>query len=180
MMALKDLFDKGKCLVGLHQGDWTFDAADRCSKTRLCTICGTASTRVDHHWSEWMYESTDSCELTRACERCRDIERRTEHAWNGWHYRREDECMQLQVCGRCGASGGQTRMAHKWEPWAYSEPHCAPIRHCRRCGVSVSKFARQLIDQVQPAASGDAAPGGAEITGAPHSATGSSGAPRKS
>ena len=88
-MALKDLFDKGKCLVGLHQGDWTFDAADRCSKTRLCTICGAASTRVEHHWSEWTYESIDNCELTRACERCRDLERRTEHAWNGWQYARE-------------------------------------------------------------------------------------------
>ena len=177
-MALKDLFDKGKCLVGLHQGDWTFDAADRCSKTRLCTICGAASTRVEHHWSEWTYESINNCELTRACERCRDLERRTEHAWNGWQYAREGECMQLQLCGRCGASGGQTQVAHMWEPWAYSEPHCAPIRRCGRCGVWVSKFARQSIDYVQPAASGDAALG-AEITAPPRSETASSGSASK-
>ena len=31
VMALKDLLDKGRCLIGMHQGEWAFDAAGECA-----------------------------------------------------------------------------------------------------------------------------------------------------
>jgi CHAT domain-containing protein len=149
VMALKDLLDKGRCLIGMHQGEWALDAAGECSQTRVCLICGVKSTRVEHNWSAWEYRSVESCELLRACERCRDAETRTEHTWGDWQYPRENDCTQVQACSRCGTCGEQTQLVHQWEPWAYSERHRAPIRRCERCAIRVSKFARQSIDEVR-------------------------------
>jgi tetratricopeptide (TPR) repeat protein len=155
-MALKDLLDKGKCLVGFHRGEWVFDTTGQCAQTRVCPICGVRNARVEHGWGEWTHRSLGSCELIHACQRCGDVETRTEHSWGDWQYVRENDCTQMQACMRCGTAGEQTQLLHAWEPWAYSEPHRAPVRRCERCSARVSRFARQSIDEGPPAAPAEA------------------------
>ena len=144
---LKDLFDRGKCLVGMHQGEWAFDAPARCAQTRACAVCAAKESRIEHAWSEWKPRSSKSCEQTRQCERCRDQEARVEHAWADWGYTSAGNCLQARVCSRCNAVADDTQVVHQWGPWAYDEAHRAPIRTCGRCSLRVSRFPRQTVTQ---------------------------------
>src|SRR5881628_172812 len=155
---LKDLLDKGKCLIGIHQGDWMFDAPDRCDQTRTCRICGVNHSRKEHRWPEWT-EATDArCESIRVCERCREDERQIVHAWSEWDYADTDGCEQVQKCVRCGSTRVEHRVAHQWEDWTYCEQFRAPIRVCRRCATRMSTFSRQPIPAAEerPAIASDA------------------------
>jgi len=111
---LKDLFDKGKCLVGIHQGEWQLDGSSTCSQTRICTVCSTDEHRTEHRWADWNYASNAGCEQRRRCARCREEE---------------------------------TRLEHQWGAWAYDEAHRAPLKACERCGLRVSPFPRQVVEQ---------------------------------
>jgi hypothetical protein len=146
-MALKGWIDAGKCLLGLHQGDWKLEAPSRCVWLQTCESCGAVSQRLEHSWSDWTYASEHRCDLSRRCSRCAESEASTEHQWGAWTYRQEGSCNQGVRCERCLAWADEKRTEHLWSPWDYSEHYRAPLRSCSRCGLRASYFADQTIDE---------------------------------
>ena len=147
VMAVKDWLDTGKCLLGFHQGDWQLESPARCVLIQNCERCGTVNQRIEHSWLDWNQAGAQSCERGRACSRCAESERRIEHHWDEWSYRQNGSCRQGQRCQNCGDWKDGTRVEHQWGFWEYSERYRAPLRSCRRCGLSASYFADQKIDQ---------------------------------
>ena len=146
-MALKDWLDTGKCLLGLHQGDWRLEAPGGCALVQTCERCGTVNQRIEHSWLDWHYIAEQRCDLSRSCHRCAESERRIEHQWGAWIYRKDDSCAQGIRCQRCSAWSDETRTAHDWEPWEYSERYRAPVHGCSRCGLRAAYFTDQRLDQ---------------------------------
>src|SRR5688500_946949 len=101
-MRFKDLFDKGKCLVGLHRGEWLAAAPTSCNLTRICECCGFKQQKVEHTWLQWAFSADGSCRQTRSCRRCALEEERTTHTWAEASYTSEASCVQQQSCTRCG------------------------------------------------------------------------------
>lgn len=147
LMAVKDWLDTGKCLLGFHQGDWRPESPLRCVLIQTCERCGTVNQRVEHNWSDWNHAGAQSCELSRSCSRCAESEKRIEHDWEAWSYRQDGSCDQSKRCGVCAEWNDENRIEHQWRFWEYSERYRAPVHSCGRCGLSVSYFADQKIDQ---------------------------------
>jgi hypothetical protein len=99
-MALKDLLDGGKCLLGFHQGEWRLMAPDRCVFAQTCERCDLMTTRTDHVWGAWAYASEGACEQRRVCGRCPEHETRVVHAWGVWAYL-EQHRAPVRTCARC-------------------------------------------------------------------------------
>ena len=156
-MALKDWLDTGKCLLGLHQGDWRLEAPSGCALVQTCERCGAVNRRIEHSWLDWHYIAEQRCDLSRSCSRCAESEQRMEHQWGAWIYREDDSCEQGIRCERCSAWSDETRTAHDWEPWEYSERYRAPVHGCARCALRASYFTDQKLDQDQDSSDASAA-----------------------
>jgi hypothetical protein len=114
---------------------------------QTCQRCGTVNQRVEHSWSDWNNANAQSCELLRSCSRCAESEKRIEHTWEAWSYRQDGSCEQSKRCQVCAEWNDENRIEHQWGTWEYSERYRAPLHSCDRCGLSVSYFADQNIDE---------------------------------
>jgi len=100
---------------------------------------------VEHAWDPW--QSTQSpCEQLRTCGRCGEAEERIDHQAEGWDEPDEAACVERAHCAACGAWGEETRPAHRWSPWQYSERTRSPVRGCRRCGAFASAIPGHQVD----------------------------------
>jgi hypothetical protein len=130
---LKDLFDKGKCALGFHVGDWRYLQDGSCQQTRLCSRCKTASQQLVHTWQDWDYESTDACRMARHCGRCAETETKVEHVWASAIYASEESCALIRPCSRCKETlpAGDS---HVWQSWTYdAADNCSQVVTCSRC-----------------------------------------------
>ncbi|HET8548623.1 MAG TPA: hypothetical protein VFL57_11490 [Bryobacteraceae bacterium] len=133
---LKDLLQRGKCLVGFHQGPWLFSAEKICTKVQVCTVCNARTEKPEHNWTEWSLPPQDSCDFVRRCSRCDITETKTEHAWGEPEYAEAGACNLQRVCSRCAAAeAAGTR--HVMDSWAYvGDGGCAQTNACSRCGAT--------------------------------------------
>lgn len=130
---LKDVWNKGKCLLGFHVGEWRYSREGGCDQVQSCERCGTESTRVDHVWGDWAFVLEDACELERVCARCKEQEVEIEHEWQEPAYRDSDSCLQVQSCSRCGEEE-PTDTVHLWDAWEYvNAEDCVQVEVCTRC-----------------------------------------------
>jgi hypothetical protein len=131
----KDLLQRGKCLVGIHQGLWLFSADKICTRVQICTICNARTEKPEHNWTEWVLARQDSCDLIRRCSRCEITETKTEHIWRDAEYAGPGACNLQRVCSRCAAAeAAGTR--HVMDEWAYiSDTGCAQANACSRCAA---------------------------------------------
>jgi DnaJ domain len=130
---LKNLFNKARCAVGAHKGQWIYSKPDECTQVRQCELCQELSARTAHDWAEWRFQSDDDCDCARTCTRCGEIDYDTQHNWAHWEYLGATDCTQVQICLRCQAKSEHTRVAHDWSEWSYSEFDHQRSRVCRRC-----------------------------------------------
>jgi hypothetical protein len=131
---LKDLFDKGKCALGFHVGEWRYLQDRSCQQTRLCSRCKAASQQLVHAWQNWDYENTGLCRMVRHCERCAENESKVEHVWASAIYASEESCALIRPCSRCKETlpAGNS---HLWQSWSYdTADKCWQIVACSRCG----------------------------------------------
>lgn len=98
---LKQWLDAGKCLMGVHQGEWTPVGAG-CEQVQACVICGVETQRVEHQWADWSSAPGDPCTGVRACVRCGEREQRPQHVFGAWAYS-EPHRSPVRRCDRCGA-----------------------------------------------------------------------------
>jgi hypothetical protein len=130
---LKDLFDRGKCALGFHAGEWRYMRSGDCQQTRVCSRCQAESQQTLHTWEPWEYAAADDCRMARQCSRCGEEETKTEHAWGAPVYQAEGSCEQVRPCSHCRekAPAGTT---HVWKLWTYdAEDTCSQILICLRC-----------------------------------------------
>ena len=131
---LKDLFDKGKCALGFHTGEWRYLQDGSCRQTRICSRCKVASQQLVHAWQGWGYESSDSCRMARRCGRCAETETKVEHVWTSPIYASEQSCALIRPCSRCTETlpAGDS---HVWQSWSYDAAgNCSQLVTCSRCG----------------------------------------------
>lgn len=132
-MRLRDLLNKGKCFIGLHQGEWNLASPSECSFTRTCARCGVEQHRVEHMWGEWAFVTEASCDQLRTCQRCRVQEQRVTHAWGAPGYAGDGRCEQEQVCTRCSAVQPAPDK-HVMDRWRYlDDGACTQVQQCSRC-----------------------------------------------
>lgn len=136
---LGNLFNKSRCMVGAHKGDWGFDKTDQCTQIRVCNLCDTVNSRTAHNWNEWQFRSYDVCHRVRVCNRCHEQDFDTHHQWQQWNYLSKKNCTQIKICGRCQEKSEQTRMAHIWGNWTYSDDSHVRVRSCQRCSERMSE-----------------------------------------
>jgi hypothetical protein len=125
---------KGKCLMGLHEGEWQLDAADGCGQTRTCTNCGTNGHLTEHVFEQWRYAAADACTQQRRCQRCAELEQRVVHERAEPRYDAHGSCAQSTCCQRCGdqeAAG----IVHAWSAWRWTANPCVEVEVCGRCGA---------------------------------------------
>lgn len=140
----KDLFDKGKCMVGLHQGDWSFPNEKDCTLIRICTRCAKESRKVEHNLGEWTYMSDGDCDQQQTCLRCELATHREVHQWQEPIRKSEDHCEQVAVCSRCNAEQ-EAPASHLWSEWKYVSPEaCGQTQTCERCGSQSAKRTEHL------------------------------------
>lgn len=134
-MKIKDLLNKGKCLIGLHEGEWKSVSPTECSFTRTCMRCGVKQQKVEHVWADWVFVNESSCDQTRTCGRCKIEEQRLVHAWAAPAYKGEESCEQVQACARCRAvQAAPTK--HVMNRWRYlGAEACTQIEQCSRCNA---------------------------------------------
>jgi hypothetical protein len=131
---LKDLFEKGKCALGFHGGDWRYVQDQHCQQERVCPRCKNKSLQLVHTWQAWQYGTAQSCEMTRHCSRCQELENKTEHVWASPIYDSEGACTQVRPCSRCNDKVAD-RTIHVWNDWSYQTPgQCSQRSACSRCG----------------------------------------------
>ena len=131
---LKDLFDRGKCALGFHAGDWRYLREGSCQQTRVCSRCKTESQQLVHTWQAWDYQNADACLMARECGRCGEKETKTEHVWGTPVYQSEGSCAVIRPCSRCEETKG-AGSAHVWESWSYEgDQVCSQVVTCTRCG----------------------------------------------
>ncbi len=99
---LKELFDRGKCALGFHSGDWRYASDQRCEQLQICSRCDNQSRQVVHNWRTWQYVASEACDMARWCERCKEQENKTEHVWGAPIYQAAESCEQMRPCSRCG------------------------------------------------------------------------------
>jgi hypothetical protein len=134
-VKIKDLLNKGKCLIGLHEGEWKSVSPTECSFTRTCMRCGAEQQKVEHVWAQWVFLSESSCDQTRTCGRCKIEEQRLVHAWGAPTYKGEESCEQLQTCARCHAVQ-EAPTKHVVNRWRYlGAEACTQIEQCSRCNT---------------------------------------------
>jgi hypothetical protein len=132
-VGFKDLLNKGKCLVGLHQGEWRAAAPTDCTFIRVCTLCHIESRRVEHTWPEWAYAADESCDQVRVCSRCSSSESRVNHSWGEVAYIADDSCDRQQICNRCRATTPGEPL-HVLDSWRYTAADtCHQLQTCSRC-----------------------------------------------
>ena len=134
-MKIKDLLNKGKCLIGLHEGEWKSVSPTECSFTRTCMRCGVKQQKVEHVWADWVFVNKSSCDQTRTCGRCKIEEQRVVHTWAAPAYKGEESCEQVQACARCHAlQAAPTK--HVMNRWRYlGAEACTQIEQCSRCNA---------------------------------------------
>ena len=134
-MKIKDLLNKGKCLIGLHEGEWKSVSPTECSFTRICMRCGAKQQKVEHVWADWVFVNESSCDQTRTCGRCKIEEQRVVHAWAAPTYNGEESCEQVQACARCRAVQAAP-IKHVMNRWRYlGAEACMQIEQCSRCNA---------------------------------------------
>jgi len=132
-VKIRDLLNKGKCLIGLHEGKWKSVSSTECSFTRTCTRCGAEQQKVEHLWQDWTFVRETSCEQTRTCQRCRIEEQQIVHAWGAPTYKAEESCDRAQTCTRCQAVQAAPAK-HVMNQWRYlGADACAQVEQCSRC-----------------------------------------------
>lgn len=132
-MGLKDLFNKGKCLIGLHQGEWRAASANSCTLTRVCERCGAEHQKVEHTWPEWAFVADASCQQVRTCRRCALQEERINHGWGEAAYRAAGSCEQQETCARC-REVRPAPVQHVMNRWRYvGSDSCSQVEQCSRC-----------------------------------------------
>ncbi|WP_329110978.1 hypothetical protein OG792_17865 [Micromonospora sp. NBC_01699] len=109
--------------LGLHTGEWTYDAEKRCDQTFSCTGCASVRTRTRHSFDEWHRRTPcdeATCGMVRTCRVCREVTFRPEHEFT-WHYFSalpdlpdfpaksklgrvmfQGPCKQFSLCDHCG------------------------------------------------------------------------------
>ena len=151
---LKGLFNKGRCAVGLHKGQWFYDEPDQCTQIRLCELCSEISTRTQHEWTEWRYRSYDNCQCVRGCKRCGEADYDTQHNWTHWEYLHVNDCTKVQVCGRCKKKSEHTKVVHEWKEWSYDDRNHLRTRTCQRCHEEMSELAEpsepEMLSEPEP------------------------------
>ena len=132
-MGLRDLVNKGKCLVGLHEGEWKAPSPTTCTFTRTCVRCTATHSRVEHPWSEWQFLEAGACDQGRHCQRCQLHEQRTQHAFGAAAFITTDSCQRQEECARCHA-GRDVSPEHSMTAWRFvSADECRQVQHCSRC-----------------------------------------------
>jgi hypothetical protein len=130
---LKDLFDKGKCALGFHIGDWRYLEDRFCQQTRICSRCQAASQQLVHTWQSWDYETTHACRMARQCARCAETETKVEHVWGSAIYASEQSCALVRPCSRCRETLPAGNR-HLWQSWSYGAvDNCSQLVTCSRC-----------------------------------------------
>jgi hypothetical protein len=136
---LKDLFDKGKCALGFHVGEWRYLQDGSCQQRRICSRCQVSSQQLVHAWQSWEYESSDDCRMARRCGRCTEAETKVEHVWASPIYASDQSCALVRPCSRCNETSPAGN-AHVWESWNYDmADNCSQLVTCSRCGESGSE-----------------------------------------
>jgi hypothetical protein len=136
---LKELFDKGKCSLGFHIGEWRYIKDRQCEQMRTCPRCKTESVQVVHFWEPWQYRASEACDMTRKCGRCREEENKLEHIWAAPVYEASGSCAQIRPCSRCKEKF-YAGVSHTWDNWVYETPdHCSQISTCSRCAARGSE-----------------------------------------
>jgi hypothetical protein len=168
-MGFLDGFNKARCGVGLHSGDWEWVRSGACDQTRRCARCSTLSERVSHGYGDWAYdepENAASCWMTSECARCGEHRREQRHrvAWMysiDWLEHRDDptiatqlalaavrvigaddaRCRQILVCERCleRVPPFEDHVEHDWGVWSVDRSSAVPRRACMRCGAVEEK-----------------------------------------
>jgi hypothetical protein len=144
----KDFLDKGKCLLGFHEGPWQYRQPKNCTKVQKCQRCGNEAERIEHRWSGWSWEADRRCDRIRTCARCSETEKSLEHTWGQPTYVRAGACDTVVVCARCGEEEGR-EAAHVLDAWVYrSEGECTQVQSCSRCGLagSATRFQHDWAD----------------------------------
>ena len=132
----KDILQRGKCLVGFHQGPWQFSAEKICTKVQICTACRARTEKPEHNWTDWDRPRTDGCDFLRQCSRCGITETKTEHVWGEPAYAAPAACALHRVCSRCAATE-QAGTRHVMDTWVYAaEGACVQKNACSRCGTT--------------------------------------------
>ena len=135
----KNLFNKAKCKLGFHKGEWKYDRAGNCNQTRICDRCGQDSTRLSHAWQEWLYDQADTCDQTKTCNRCGEQEHKVAHTWGKEQYKNNDSCVQIHCCERCHTEKIGRKVHRKLE-WNYSiGSNCQQVQICGTCGENTRK-----------------------------------------
>ena len=107
----KGFLDKGKCLLGFHQGTWEYRRPSDCAQLMVCQRCTAESSRVEHCWGEWDYRANEACDLVRTCGRCGQTEIAVKHVWGEPRYRSSNACEQVAVCSPVRRAGRPPRPA---------------------------------------------------------------------
>lgn len=132
-MGLMNLINKGKCLVGLHDGVWTAASATVCTFTRKCVRCGAVHTKVEHPWGGWRFLREGDCDEQRSCARCAMHEQRQTHAFGAATYVSETSCERQEECQRC-RSQRPASVQHTMTAWRFVESDdCRQVQQCSRC-----------------------------------------------
>lgn len=133
---LKQLFDKGKCALGFHSGDWRYVNDRQCEQVQVCSRCQNESRQLVHSWQTWEYPASGTCDMARRCARCNQEESKTEHVWTAPVYESTASCAQVRSCSRCGQTSS-AGIAHLWNSWIYeAQGQCSQISACSRCGAT--------------------------------------------
>jgi hypothetical protein len=119
----------------LHEhlwGDWTYDAPDSCTKTKVCKICNRQEkAEALHDWSEPKYERPNECDRVRICRRCdkkQDLGK--EHIFGDWSATNIYPCDFTRSCSRCPMI--ERKEEHIFGEWS-APPPCDLTRSCSRC-----------------------------------------------
>jgi hypothetical protein len=144
----KDFLDKGKCLLGFHDGPWQYRQPKNCTQVQKCERCGNETERIEHRWSGWAWEADGRCDRVRTCARCSQTEKSLNHNWGQPAYVRAGACDMVVTCARC--KGKESRdAAHVFDAWVYrSDDECTQVQSCSRCGLagSATRFEHEWND----------------------------------
>lgn len=135
-MGLKELVNKGKCLIGLHEGEWRAASPTVCTYTRTCVRCAAKHSKVEHPWGDWRFVAEQSCEQLRSCSRCSMHEQRILHAHGDATFVSASSCEMQEVCRRCH-DRRPVAARHSMTEWRFVDAEeCRQVQHCSRCDVA--------------------------------------------
>ena len=134
-MGLMDLVNKGKCLIGLHEGEWRAASPTVCTFTRRCVRCAAEHSRVDHPWADWGFLANDACDQGRGCPRCSLHEQRVVHAFGAPALDSATSCDRHEECQRCHERRAASP-EHVMTTWRFaSDNDCRQVQQCSRCSA---------------------------------------------